>query len=395
MYESNTEATIKASWKTKHLLLLPYAYSMRWCNNDCKFCYLKPIVAHKLMSLESFVSAGELQVKWLNDNINRLAYGTVVECQIIGGEIGALPNEYFDYLYEMVNKLENIVKETKVILKFSLATNLILSEKQFKNILLLHKYIEDSNYPVSIVTSFDLTGRFETQKSLATWKSNVDFLINNDYDLQIETILTKSSVQAYLSDEETVFKQTFDYILKADACRKAAVVLNEFHPYNSAIIKEVPAFEDLYAFYNKLIDKYNTSINPLIPYDLNKNVSSKPDCEFVCSISILPDDKALTEDHGAQKNHPCELTAYSLWPKNDPLKRDDIFKKKHTEEFICIHHPEIVDNFFAERYGCRTCSYYNECKKRNLRGCYQNQQFVWNNENRCIHKKIFERINNE
>lgn len=395
MPKDYTDVMIKGAQTIKYVYLLPYAASLRWCNNNCNFCYLKPARDRKLMPLEDFISLGETQVKWLRENGDRLPEDTIVKCEIIGGEIGILPKAYFDYLFKLADDLEDAATKTNVNLIFSLITNLLLSESEFQNVVSLYNHIEESNYNVSITTSFDMAGRFQTKSLLDIWKRNTTWLIENGYKTLIETILTKSSIQTYLEEEKQEIIQTFDYFLSTDLCEKTSVIFNEYIPYNSKVTKEVPSFEELCEFYKKIIKTHGTNLNTFQVYRLDKQISSpRHPCENVFIASVLNKDNQLAGKDGILQKKPCELHTHNLWPKNDPIKVEDISKKQPTEEFICVEHPEKVEAFFANTYGCYTCRFYNECNKRNVKGCYQNHQFIWK-DNKCIHKKLFEMVNDE
>lgn len=394
MNDKRTVQVLKAVQKTKRLLLLPYAYSLRWCNNNCKFCYLKPARLTKIPNKENFVKLGETQVTWLKDNLSFLPENTVVECHIIGGEIGALPNDYLEYLHCFINELNDVVTDTTIVLQFILLTNLILPEQQFQNIKDLYDHVTELNKIASISTSFDFTGRFQNEQHFRMWKNNTLSLIEDNYRVTIETILTKSAIESYLNENETEIAQTFESLLELDACGKTSVIMNEYQPYDSHSMNEIPTFEETNRFYVKMAEKYGKDINALKIYDLSKEFCSPFSCEYVAVMSALSNDVFLNSKNGILQNKPCELLTHTFWPKNDPVESKQISKNQPTEEFICTEHPEKVEFFFNNVYGCGTCKYYNECKRRNLRGCYQNHQFVWK-DNKCIHKKLFEMVNDE
>lgn len=393
MNKERTEKVLAAVQKTKRMILLPYAYSFRWCNNHCEFCYLKPARNDKLMSLDEFKDLGNTQITWLNKNVNKLPEGTVIECHIIGGEIGALPDEYFNCIYDLLKDINRIICDKKIHLKTIILTNLILTKEKMKNIMSLYNYAKSISKSVLITTSFDMTGRFENEIVSKIWKNNVDMLIKNGYVVYVETLLRKSAIEKYLNNDNDKLVLLFNDLLDMDLNNKLMVILNEYQPYDSKSINEVPDFDKVCEFYKKVKKLHGTNINLFKSYKLDEKYCSNFFCEYITIVSILEKDNVLKGKDGIQENSPCELLTHTFWPKDDKIKVEDISKNKISSDYICFEHPEKVNYFFNNIYGCGICKYYKQCIERNLRDCYQNQQFIWKN-NKCIHKKLFEMVNN-
>lgn len=383
--EKRTKDLIEMVNKTKVLGLLPYAFTLSWCNNDCDFCCLKPVRDNKLMSLEKFIAIGDCEINWLKNNINKLPKGTLLKHYFIGGEIGVLPEEYFNYFYQMFDSLCDIVSNKDVTLDITLFSNLILVKKQLNRLFCFFDYMSKKQKSINIATSFDLTGRFNNEISLLLWKKNIETILNKKISLLIEVVVRKSSIYKYLNEKDSGIVMLFDELLEMDSDRKLTIVFNEYQPYDSKSMDEVPTFEETCEFYNQMKNRHGTNLNVFVSHNINEKIEKnmfKSYCEAVEFIPMFNNEES-----------PCELIPFTLWPNNDTIKKTDIIKNKLTGEFTCLKHPEKVENFFNNVYGCGLCKYKPWCSERHLRGCYQDHQFIWKN-NKCVHKKLFE-ITNE
>lgn len=382
--EKRTKDLIEIVEKTKVLGLLPYAYTLSWCNNNCEFCCLKPIRNNKLMSFEQFKQIGNCEIDWLRNNIDKLPKDTLLKHYFIGGEIGVLPNEYFNYFYELFDSLYSITSSKQVNLDIVLFSNLILIKKQINRLFNLFDYVAQKTERVSIVTSFDLTGRFSNSFSLKLWKKNVETILNRKHNLLIEVVLTKSAVNKYINEKSNDIVVLFDKLLEMDANKKITVAFNEYQPYDSKSMSEIPTFYELCNFYKEMYNRHNDGLNIFLSHDINEKIDEK-DFKTYCELAdLIPMfDKEAS---------PCELIPYIFWPENDPINKKDIIKNKLNGEFNCLKQPEKIEKFFNDTYNCSICKYQPWCSKRHLRGCYQDHQFIWKDSN-CIHKKIFEIVN--
>lgn len=384
--DKRTNDLIEMVQKTKVLGLLPYAFTFAQCNNNCDFCCLKSIHDNKLMSLEEFKKIGEYEIQWLNENIDKLPEGTLLKHYFIGGEIGVLPKEYFNYFYKLFDSLHEMTTNKPVKLHNTLFSNLILEKEKLNRLFNLFDYISQKNKLVTIATSYDIHGRFKNDLSLKIWQNNLEKVLTKEDDLLIETILTKSSMKRYVEDKNNNSVILFDRLLEMDKTKQLSVVFNEYQPYNSNSMSEVPTFDDYHNFYNEIKNRHGIDLNIFMPHNLGVKINKddfKSYCETVEFIPMFD-----------REESPCELIPYIFWPKHDDIKKENIIKNKLNGEFTCLKHHECVETFFNKRYKCNLCKYKPWCSERNLRGCYQSHQFIWKPKE-CINKMLFEMVNDE
>ena len=384
--EKRTKALLEMTQKTRVLGLLPYSYAFSWCNNDCEFCCLKPIHTNKLMPLEKFKALGDCEINWLKNNIDKLPSDTLLKHYFIGGEIGVLPDEYFNYFYELFDSIYEITNSKKIKLDVTIFSNLMLNEKQMNRLFDLFDYILNKNEYVSMATSFDLTGRFNNELSLKFWEKNSKAIIDRKIPLLIEVVSRKSSMNKYINEKDSYIVKKFDELLEMDKQKQITVVLNEYKPYDSHSMNELATFEESSIFYTEIKNRHGTDLNTFLPYDINKESERDTYKAYCESNEFIP--------MFDKEEIPCEPISHIFWPENDKINKDDIFKNKLSGEFTCLKHPEKVDDFFNKTYNCLMCKYRPWCSKRNLRGCYQDHQFIWKDKN-CIHKKLFEIVNDD
>lgn len=172
------------------------------CNNLCDFCYL---------GKENRKTPDSFKIESLNraiDTVSDLSNYPKFNCiGLIGGEFfqGQLRNpEVKELFYKLIDKIAELYN-TNVIQEFWVSATLTIG-KQTELYEILNKFKDTNN--VWILTSWDIVGRFKTQKMLDTWEYHVKHLREVYPDLKVNccTILSGVLIDKYLSDEFGTFQ---------------------------------------------------------------------------------------------------------------------------------------------------------------------------------------------
>lgn len=170
------------------------------CNNNCKFCFQRKSPRNFTIEKQSFIC--DSVVKFIKSN----QYTPNNHVLIVGGEIFDNIKRY-EFLYDFFDELTNMMVSRHIDLLY-LNTNLLYNETCFtmlKSILelFLEKNVIDR---LKFTTSYDLEGRFKTQKAKELFLRNLNELTNiPSLHTVTNLILTKNVCEAILEDKFNIF----------------------------------------------------------------------------------------------------------------------------------------------------------------------------------------------
>lgn len=373
-----TTKIINLCKKTKQLNIVPYAQSFRYCNNNCKFCYLKDYMLKRPPTLEQVKIINDNVIKWLNSYLNEIPSDTEFSLNMIGGELFYLKDYYVEYK-RLIDNVNNILKDRHLNIK--LFSNLLY--KDINPLLELYSYDNVS----SIITSYDYKGRF-TNDSLLLWLNNVNVLLDNDINVAIETVLTKEFINDFTNRKDKVYENLLKQHIKFG--------YNVIIPNREEQLDNIPSQEQLVSFFKYIYD----NIKPTPDFDIlhykkmeekeEKKVNIFSDCatiQFALPNETNP--KFKSEDNLVVLYCDDILNISSFQNVSKFYKDNEI-----ENDFICIKDEKRINYYYDNIYGCGTCKYKNGCSNLKLRDCFRIQSYLgWNNK--CWKKKVLEYLNEQ
>lgn len=397
MQKTYTDNIFDLAKISKQVVAVPFALSFRYCNNNCKFCYLQPNMRKIPLSLDECKQLASNYYNWLKDNIHRFEPDMSLLVELIGGELFIMDDEYYELYYK-------IIKETKQIIgtipfSVSLVSNLLLDEDHLNKFIKLYQNINDLDIEVDLVTSYDIWGRFNSEKSFNLWRNNLIKVSNIIKPITIEFILSKPNIEHYLNKSD-VYVNVLDSLL--EDTDKFNVLFNEYVPNTSENIQYVPSNNLIVDFHKKLIDKYYGHI-PYLDYLTNKDLSQDEYCscaykEECCGPafgldSTKFDTKLDLEEYGIYKLYCAEIGLVAPWSKDENIiHRKDLYRVDIPEdEWICVSQKDKVKYYFDNVLGCSICKYRERCHKTKHQGCYVVHNFKWK-EDKCWVKELFKYV---
>lgn len=173
------------------------------CNNLCTFCYLG--TENRKTPDEIKIQSLLRTIKMILDKSNYPKFNCI---GLIGGEFfqGQLKNPTVKTLfYELIDKIAELYNNN-IIEEFWVTATLTIG-KQEELYEILKKFKDTKN--VWILTSWDIVGRFKTQKMLKTWEYHVKHLREIFPELKVNccTILSGVLIDKYLSGEFGTFQE--------------------------------------------------------------------------------------------------------------------------------------------------------------------------------------------
>jgi MoaA/NifB/PqqE/SkfB family radical SAM enzyme len=87
MQKTYTDRIFELAKISKQVIAVPFALSFRYCNNNCKFCYLQPNMRKIPLSLDECKQLVSNYLNWLRDNICRFEPDMSFLVELIGGEL--------------------------------------------------------------------------------------------------------------------------------------------------------------------------------------------------------------------------------------------------------------------------------------------------------------------
>lgn len=399
MNRTYTDKVFELAKISKQVIAVPFALSFRYCNNNCKFCYLQPNMRKIPLPLDDCKKLSRNCIYWFNENASRFEPDMSLLVELIGGELFVMGVDYYQMYYETILHMYHIAKDHNIPFTVSLISNLLLDETHLELFIGLYNNIKALGVEVEIVSSYDLWDRFKTESRLLLWKNNLEKVqIAIKQNIAIETILSKPNIEKYITEPDTLESQTLGYLLKNSD--KYNVIFNDYVPNKHENIQYVPNNKLVIEFYKKLIDIYGTTISALSfldKYDLDKSdykpCAYKEEC---CGPAFgLPsvtdyDTKLDMEEYGIYKLYCAEIGLVAPWGKSENvIKRSDLYKVDIPEdEWICVKQPERVKYYFDNILGCGHCPFKERCFKTKRMGCYITHQFKWK-EDKCWIKEVF------
>lgn len=402
MQKTYTDRIFELAKLSKQVIAVPFALSFRYCNNNCKFCYLQPNMRKIPLSLDECRQLKDNFINWLRDNIDRFEPDVSFLVELIGGELFIMNKDYYQLYYDTIKEAKEITDKHNVEFHTDMISNFLLSKEHLNDFLDLYKKLSDLGLEVDIATSFDLWGRFKSDSAIDTWITNLEEVSYNiKKPITIEVILSKPSLEEYLNNPNSRLSVMLDGLLSMPD--DFNIVFNDYVPNKEENIQYVPSNELIVEFYKKLVDKYYGKIPALdflqykdLSQDEYRSCAYKEEC---CGPafgleSTLFDTKLDLEEYGIYKLYCAEIGLVAPWANGQYKERKDLYRVDIPEdEWICCKYPERVKYYFDNVLGCGTCKYKERCHKAKRQGCYATHNFKWK-EDKCWVKEIFKYVEN-
>lgn len=405
MNKTYSEKVIERASLNKKLTIAPFAQSFRWCNNDCSFCYLKTTMFQKPLPVEKFRQITDNVVGWLDEYADKIPADVKIFFLMIGGELFCLNDEYYKVMEDLIIRSNEVLhKHHRKIDQLALCSNLLLNEDQFNRLKAYYEFCVSQGIITDVNTSYDIDGRFRTEKHVELWYNNISRVVN-DWNCgarpEVEMVMSRPSITKFIADEDTwqvkYLKKVFDFGYKCDFCTK------EYIPNSKENLNMVPTDEEVFQFFKKIVDNYWMKI-PLIDlysYDITINDYFADKEWHIPSSSLsfgIPEETDYDvgtkyDKYGVIINY-CDLVAgIAPWAKEEGAQTNQMYTGMVSNDgFMCVEHPKVVEHYFNNVYGCGSCKYKEVCNSRHFFTlCYAKHQYNWQ-ENRCYIKRIFKYI---
>ena len=393
---------------TKRLVIVPYGVSSRWCNNHCKFCYLKAGWEAKVKNIEFFIDIKNKVISTISEILNELPKETIVELDYTGGELFCLSDNHYKVYRELLDELDEICLKYGFKIRAVFSTNLIYNDDRLDKLIELFNYAESKGILSEVISSFDLWGRFENEDSANMWWHNIERLSNEtSHKPRAEMVLCKPSIDIFNNNEDTYTMRIFKKIL--DNPDKVMFFFENYIPNNPDNISLVPSNEDKIKMFKTLIDKYWGKLELLdafrSDYEIEVNRDEEKPKYQDCSSAFYgnhivknwKNDLKLYDDETPLYNITnCIDRSLGLWPDNEEFKNKADVLKEGTwlgNGYMCLNHLDKVNNFYLNKFGCGSCKFKQYCYKNNLRGCYLEHNFKWSSD-KCWKKEVFKYAEN-
>lgn len=178
------------------------------CNCQCEFCFLKDYNKHtpvknKIAALDYALDAVSNKAIYLNYEVIALIGGEFFQGQLLDSVVK-------DKFFSLIRRLNELLS-SKEIKRIWISASLMIGNQKdlFSTLDLLKENLSN----VYINTSFDIKGRFKTDKMKKLWQETMKQLHFKYPSLNINTtiILTKQLVQDYLNDKFTFHQFSKEY----------------------------------------------------------------------------------------------------------------------------------------------------------------------------------------
>jgi radical SAM protein with 4Fe4S-binding SPASM domain len=311
------------------------------CNLSCAFCWQNHDSTEGLNTVRSKVASLVKGAKASSKNV--MLYN------LMGGELFAdevfTDEMYQDYVY-LITETDRQVRELGKTSEFTCCTNLVFSRPERVKKLL--EELQNKGITVKITTSYDFTGRFNSQ-TLAVFRENVDYFKQDV--LNIGLVLTAPNINEMLKDNDEDFKYFYNSGYK--------MFFDYYSPERNAATMTPSDALLLEAFYF-LIDSYP---NTYPVHDWIHNHNNGLSCKS--SRMILPSG---------------EITQCEKVPDKQVIK---FFKNPKDMSNTAM------ETSFMEKMGCVTCEYFNRCSL----GCFLQHYFKARDElPECVFKLTYDKI---
>lgn len=337
-----TQHLVERSKYSKRVILNPFGMSFRWCNNNCKFCYLRDIMYKKPLSTEDMDIITDNMVEWLDLYCEDFPSDVRIGMILIGGEFYCLGDEYYDCIKRCVDKTSNILKKHNVkFYNVGICSNLLLNDDRVNKIIEFHDYCMERAMSCDIFTSFDLWGRFQSEESCKQWFNNI--LKLKDYmGIGIEMMLSKPGIQNYLYNDTCYEARYFDELLE---------LKEQIHINGEGITRRelTPDTDEIVAFFKKILERHGL-INILEEFEIDPNRQQ------------LRDD-APSMLVGFDKDGVIEKYCDALFKRTTHNESDD-------DNFYCIKDPKKHKYYLDNVLGCGHCKYREHCHMNNEYTCF-------------------------
>ena len=392
---------------TKRLVVVPYGVSSRWCNNNCKFCYLKAGWEKKLKDITFFNDIKDKVISTIGEIIKELPKDTIIELDYTGGELFCLSDSHYAIYKELMNEMDKICLSYGFKMQAVFSTNLIYNDTYLDKLIDLYHYAQSKDIKTETISSFDLDGRFNTKEDVYQWWHNIERLSKETNKPRAEMVLTKPSIEIYLNNEDTPTMEVFNKIL--DNPDTVMFFFENYVPNNPENISLVPSNEIKIEFFKRLIDKYWGKLPMLDAFRSDYTIEVNRDEEKPkyqdCSSAFYGNQDVknwkhpikLYDDETPLYNITnCIDRALGLWPDNKEFPNKGDVLKEGTylgNGYMCLNHLDKVNNFYLNKFGCGNCRFKQYCYKNNLRGCYLEHNFKWSSD-KCWKKEVFKYAEN-
>ncbi len=396
---------IKFAKLTKSLIVAPFELYSVWCNNDCDFCYLKNVMRKTPPELKTYQLLKDKAIEWFKSNAQEIASSNItINLRLIGGEIFALPEEYYEVYRELLDTYYKIGKEYGIKINVNSSTNLMYAREYVEKVAEIYDFCKQRDMTPDIIVSYDICGRFRNEEITELWYQNTKYLSQLIKDLvSTEILLTKPSINEYLEDKDTYGVRYFRKVL-AEKDIFSVSFNDNYQPYNEESMWLIPTHEENVSFFKKIYDEY-----PTLPwfnifkgdfnektYDKDSKVRRFRGCSNIVFglEDITNNDPPVRLLKGefvyAQPN--CAMR-HMFW-KDDNKPSSTLIDNKPLVEhgYNCLEKFECVNAFWNNVIGCGICKYKSLCYSKNLVGCYQRQQLNYV-PNKCWKKEMFKYIN--
>lgn len=164
------------------------------CNLNCQFC--ETVKTRSKFDPTRFDKYYDYIHKIVNENDCKSLY-----FHLQGGELfmDKLTDEQVNFIENFVTRIENLCDDHSIECELCIISNLITRK--------IHRVVDFINRrkDKSIITSFDLDGRFTKQFQINLWYNNVDTLIQNGIEVSVNTIATKTAIQTIYDKKEPYY----------------------------------------------------------------------------------------------------------------------------------------------------------------------------------------------
>lgn len=322
------------------------------CCNKCDFCF-----QNKTKQLRASYESIIKSLNTLKNTLYSRHHGYKrIEIKLFGGELFFFTGEkreeilrgYKDFILGLKEIQDNIDKKISV----QYTTNLLFNDLSM--LIETAEFTRSNCLKCEVGTSFDVVGRFQSEKDLDLWYNNVIKLEPDD----ITSIYHKKTINAFLKSKNERTELENKAIKIFDDLYKRGFNF-QFTPY----LPNQEKFEDWLPNNQEIIDFYKFMINNYPKVKPISGLIQRNSCRGCsgCSLRII---------NSELKPH-CRDGIYLSDPK--------LFKTKYNNSNI----DELIKNYINSR-GCLLCKYYSVCPFE----CFNQFDFVAVSSE-CWLKEIF------
>ena len=313
------------------------------CDFNCGFCFLSKDQLKDYSKMDTIL----FQASQLQGEIERLYEQGKKKhvINIMGGELFSdhIEDRYFQDYFSFCTLINSLKAKKDISISFSFITHLCFTKTQ--RVKDLTNKLKEQNIDISIGTSFDFIGRFNT-KSRQLFEHNLFQVFTREYISTVSIILTKPNIKSLISNTDKLYHRIYKEF-------GSQVFFDYFSPDSDKKSKIFqPSLDDIYQALCFLQKNYPLS-QPV--YDLiNKEYNY-----MTCRRSLT-----LLESCGNCQNLVCDKQDFEL---KDTLS-------------------DSMEASFLKKYNCKSCQFFERCGL----GCFLSHSYKPTNiETACPYKKFF------